>query len=593
MQKITYNLLSNLRSIKHNRKVEIDLYSYAMELYSELDRIGMIEHIKNTPQLGVIKVPKKLGKTRYDYIMLQLYLHKMIKRKLQNYMRLTYNNRVKSEEFYDCHIQFARDDKPTIGDIIQLLIIVYNIGHFYNTFTASRAITLAASKNDLFADYIINLSANERFKSVASTILDRQNYHRFHLLNSLLALKMCDQSKKSVSLSTELLYTYLNEEKLSPESKLKYVFDIFKKIRNVAYLAYDLQISGTPLIIDPCDDKAMISFLKELISEYNNNQSTDYLIRSTTKLLDDTFYNESSDVICYYNISKKMSSLLLKNNYYSNISYYDDLFVNKESIVNRTYPQRKDYVQEQMLKLTFEKENIGLANILLSNLERMHNVRVGYYDRYTGEKTIIVSIRNNCNSDSRIAASLKILRCSINSLRKIPNIEPTDSRFLLCAKFFLFFLFNENPVVIKPTINQTKCVICTRGKNNRKVELENLILNSNGNKDENHEAEFLLNILENDAINDTTITVPASIIVYKKDSGQKFCEFDGIIINPMRNKQQVIFSEAKNTAYKPEYAKNCIKEKLDKIGLKYSDNEMEVTKHDVVFKYTIKNSKIN
>ena len=140
MGKITHDLLPKQRSRKHNLKVEIDIYPYATELYEELEHIGIINRVKEIPQLGVIKVAKRLAKTRYDYIMLQLYLHQMIKNHLQGHLRWTYNNYVAAKEFRKDY-KYIKKDKPSIGDILQLLTIVYNIGHFYNTFTASRAVT--------------------------------------------------------------------------------------------------------------------------------------------------------------------------------------------------------------------------------------------------------------------------------------------------------------------------------------------------------------------------------------------------------------------------------------------------------------------
>lgn len=89
---IKYDLLPKLKTRKHNLRVEIDLYPYATELYEELDNIGIIERVKEIPQLGVIKVKKKLAKTRFDYVVLQLYLHKLIKTHLQGDLRFTYNN---------------------------------------------------------------------------------------------------------------------------------------------------------------------------------------------------------------------------------------------------------------------------------------------------------------------------------------------------------------------------------------------------------------------------------------------------------------------------------------------------------------------
>ena len=130
------------------------------------------------------------------------------------------------------------------------------------------------------------------------------------------------------------------------------------------------------------------------------------------------------------------------------------------------------------------------------------------------------------------------MKCAVSYLRRVSDISSTDVRFILCAKFFLFYLFNENPVVIKPTIDRKKCVICTRGKKSRVNEIQLLIDNSTGTEDEKHEVEFLLSQLVSDSTNDTSITIPASILVYQKDAvGRKLCEFDGMIIHPMRKKR--------------------------------------------------------
>lgn len=588
MGKIKHDLLPKQKSRKHNLKVEIDLYPYATELYEQLESIGIIERIKEIPQLGVIKVSKKLAKTRYDYIMLQLYLHQLIRNALQGQLRLTYNNIVKSKEFREDYNFNTKDDKPTIGDILQLLTIIYNIGHFYNTFTASRAITMFTSEDERFFDMIFTSSNSERFRTAAETMLKERNYQRFHLLNSILILEQCDISKQSVSLGLEILYAYINEDTLPDDHKLKYTFSIFRNVRNVSYMAYDLQIADTPLTIDLCNEKAMLLIFQELLSEYNNNQSSNHLVKSITKLLDDTVYNENSNAICYYKISRKMVSLLSKEINFSQTNYYKELFIDKNSLLNRTYTHKRDYLQSHILKLTFKKNERYLSELLLSDLERINNTRLGYYDRHSGEQTILVSIRNNCDYNSKKIAAFKTMKYAINSLRRIPDIKTTDSRFLLCTKFFLYYLFNENPVIIKPTIDREKCVICTRGKNTRIKEIQESLNNSIGNKDENHEIHFMLDQLKKDVVNDTSICIPASILVYQKEAiGRKLSEFDGLIIHPMRKAEQVIFLEAKNTSNKPAYGKNCLREKLDKFPIKYLSDDIKIIGYDAIWKYSI------
>ncbi len=587
MGKITHDLLPKQRLRKHNLKVEIDIYPYATELYEELEHIGIINRVKEIPQLGVIKVAKRLAKTRYDYIMLQLYLHQMIKNHLQGHLRWTYNNYVAAKEFRKDY-KYIKKDKPSIGDILQLLTIVYNIGHFYNTFTASRAVTMLASKDSAFFDMVVGASTSERFHEAAKSILNSKNYQRLHLLNSILILERCDQAKQSVSLAMEILYAYINESTLPEDSKLKYAFAIFRNVRTVSYMAYDLQIAETPLTIDLCNEKAMILLLQELLSEYNNNQSSHHLVQSTTKLLDDTVYNENSNAICYYKISRKMVSIITKDPSYTSTNYYADLFADKSSILNRTHAHKRDYAQSQILKLTFSGDQRFLSEALLADLEKINNTRVGYYDRHSGEQTILVSIKKNCDPSTKIYAAFKAMKCAVSYLRRIADISSSDVRFILCTKFFLFYLFDENPVVIKPTIDREKCVICTRGKNSRVKELRSLLCASVGTEDENHEVEFLLSQLESDSINDTSITLPASILVYQKDAvGRKLCEFDGMIIHPMRKMDQVVFLEAKNRNEKPAFGKNCLKEKLDKFPIRYNYDDIQIVSCDAYLKYSI------
>lgn len=586
--KITHDLLPKQRSRKRNLNVRIDIYSNAAELYEELKRIGIIERVKKIPQLGVIKVAKKLAKKRYDYIMLQLYLHQMIRNHLHRHLRFTYNNPVSAEEFRK-NYKYTKNDKPSIGDILQLLTIVYNIGHFYNTFTASRAVTMLASEDSAFFDMVVGASTSERFHEAAQSILNSKNYQRLHLLNSILILERCDQSNQSVSLALEILYAYINDSMLPEESKLKYVFTIFRNVRNVSYVAYDLQIAKTPLTIDLCNKEAMELLLQELLSEYNNNQSSHSLVQSTAKLLDDTVYNENSNAICYYKISRKMVSLIKKDSNYTNKDYYTDLFFDESSVLNQTHAHKQDYVKTQILKLTFSRDQRFLSEALLSDLDRINNTRVGYYDRHSGEQTILVSIKKNIHAAKKRYAAFKTMKCAVNYLRRITDISSDDARFILCAKFFLFYLFDENPVVIKPTINRDKCVICTRGKNSRVKELQKLLHNSVGTADEEHEVNFLLSRLYNDSINDTSITIPASILVYEKNKnavGRTLCEFDGMIIHPMRKKDQVIFLEAKNRNGRV-LGMNCLKEKLKNFPIRYNDDDIQIVSCDAYLKYSI------
>lgn len=584
---IEHDLLRKQKTRKNNLKTKVDLYAYATDLYEELEALGMIQRMRDIPQLGVIKVPKKLEKTRFDYIVLQLYFHQLIKKDLQSHLKLTYNNVVKSQEFRQGFRYLSPNEKPSVGDLLQLMTIIYNIGHFYNTFVASRAAIMLSDKDSRFRDLIVQSSTSSRYREVAEKLFSESNYQRFHLLNSLLVLERCDQNKQSVILAQELIYAYLNESDLNEHSKLHYVFELFRSIRSVSYVAYDLQIASTPLTIDLCNDNALLILFRELLSEYNDRISTSQLVASISKMLDDAVYNENSNAICYYKVSNKIVAAVAKQHNWLAINYYSDFWKNTESVFNLWYPQNRDYSPDGILKLTFSSDDKELSKQLFLALERINYSRVGYYDRYYGERTLLVTIKKNCKN--KVSVALRILKTVISYLREITDIANSDPRYLLGSKFFIYYLCKENPMVIKPTIDKIICVLCDRGKRQRILGIKSLLKKSIGTKDERYEAEFLCSILQQDIVSDTTIIIPGSILVYEKDrNGKKLCEFDGMIIYPFRKQNQVVFLEAKNTSGVPSYGKKCLSEKLDKLKIPYEKSAIEIVNKNAYLKMTIK-----
>lgn len=583
---IEHDLLPKQKVRKSSLRVKVGLYVYAGELYDELSRIAIIDRIQKIPQLGVIRVSIKLKKSRFDFMVLQLYFHQLIKEKLQNKLKLTYNNAVRASEFREDMTYLTCNDKPTIGDMLQILTIVYNIGHFYNTFTASRAAVLLATEDKVFKKAILESSLDARFHEATEKLIASHNYQHLHLLNSLLILERCNQGNQSVLLAKELLFSYINRDDLSEGSKLKYVFSLFRSIRNVSYIAYDLQIANTPLTIDLCNKDAILVLFEELLSSYNDRGPAENLINSIQKMLDDTIYNENTNAICYYMISRRMISLMCRNCDIETLDYYNDCFINEDSVLNNNHAQCRDYSNESILKLTFSSEYNSHSLDLLLALERINNSRVGYYDRRTGERTILISIKNHSNNKK--ATALRITKTVISCLRSIGGISYVDTKFLLTSKFFLFYLFSENPIAIKATIDDENCVFCVRGKTKRLTTIRTLLAQDKGSKDNRYESEYLLKCLSKDSTSDTSIIIPGSIVFYQKDApGKMLCEFDGMAIHPFRKTEQILLLEAKNTTSSPGYGKRCLCEKLDKLKFEYEIDNVVIEEHNAYLKVTV------
>ena len=585
---IEYNLLPKQRRRKNNMFVKIDIYDYALELFEELEKIKIIDKLKITPQLGVIKVDQKLTKTRYDYVMLQLHLHQLVKKNLQMCMRYTYNNLVKEADILENIEIEDKKEYPTVGDVLQLLTITYNIGHFFNTFTASRAVIMLSTQDEKYKDMIINASEDVKYIECAKKILEENNYHRLHLLNTLLILEKCNKESNAIKLAKNIIFEYINEDRLDSNGKIKYIFEVFRKIRNVSYISFDLQTSNTPVIIDLSNEDAMKSLLKEFLSEYNNKTAVVSMINSISKLLDNKVYNEKTNVICYYNISKNMANIFRKHTEESIVNYFEDVIEDKYDVFNKLYYQRKDYDTECLLKLTFNNEEENILKDVFIKIDKINNTRIGYYDRYSGEKTIVVAIKKSCDCQQKKIAAFKVLRSIATTLKNDNRISIYDKRYLLTVKFMLYYLFDKNPVVIKPTLDREICTVCTRGHKSRLNEINKIIEKYYKDDTQKHETIVMKECLKADSKNDTSICIPASVVVYHKDKvGKKLCEFDGMIIHIMRKTEQVVFIEAKQISRKPSTARNCLVEKFNKISLDYDVNKIRTIGYDAIMQYTL------
>ena len=542
-------LFEKKRKIDKSKKVKVNLYSLTDEFFDLLNRENIINRLKEISQLGVIKTKRELRKSRYDYIMLQLYLHKLVRDNLHSELKFSYSNTFKENEFSN-EISFA-GQRISIGDLVQLMVIVYNMGHFYNTFVSSRGMIMHYHDNPNLKELLMSAYEDENYKKSVSEILDNYLYRKFHLINSLTILSKMDDCL-SVKIARKLLILYLNKEEIDKDGKIGYVFYLFDSIRKAAYISYDLEIAKTPIVIDLGDKDAILSLLKELISSYNNRLTTNQMINSISKLLEDKLYNKEYSSIDYYNMSKIIKNKLKKTNI-KNLEDYITLWKEKDSVVNSKCRYNKNY-DSNILKLTFKNSDTVVAHDMLSELNHTNDIRVGYYDRSNGDKTILVALKTKSNN--KLKTSFNVMRIAIKHLNKIDGITKFDNRFLLTSKFFLYYLFNENPLKINPTIDNIKCLFCARGRKSRIDILESMIKNTSCDSDDIiHEVETLVKMLKNDTVNDVAICIPASVQIYNKlDIKTKLYELDGMVLFPNRKQNSIVFFESKNKVHQKSAA---------------------------------------
>ena len=561
---ISHDLLpkQKARSIRTNRKIVF--FRYATELYHELDALGMMERMKKVPQLGVIRVGSHFNKSRYDYAMLQLYLHQVAKKHLNPELKLSYGNDVNPRTVFPHGFELEPAKRPSVAELIQILVLIHNVGHFCGTFTSSRAVILHAKHDKVFYERFIQSFGDERYVEIAKRCVADWNESLLHHLNAKLILDRCDQSKNAVRLAQVLLYAYVSDDGAGDEEKRQFIFWLFRTVRDVAYVAYDLQIASTAISLDALNLNEITLLLRELLSQNNNRESTQALVDALKKLLDDTLYFKTEDVICYHRIASSMRSSLPVGSF----NYFDDLFLEEASPLNESHSHLRGYFEDTLLKLTFSYKDRSLAHAFHDELERTHHVRSGFYHRYSGETTVVVALKRSCKNQSMVA--FRVFQMALRYLRQIEDIESCDSRFLLATKFFLEYLCTGLSVYIKPTIHKEDCVFVTRGSRKRIDMIRDCLNMSSASEDMKHEAEHLIKCMEEDPYGGVTVMIPASIVWSDKEN-KSLCELDGMLLYPNWDDHQLVLLEAKNKKASGAEAKRCLKKSLKTLGIPYAD----------------------
>jgi len=570
------DLLKSHDTIRKRKSVQIDLFPLGEEMFSELDHIGMISRMKSISQLGDIFVKKSNSKNRFEYVMLQLWLHQKAFMLTNETLEYSYASIIRCQ---DLNINLENSvSKLSVANLIQIFTLVYNVGHCHNTFLSSRAM-INVLKQSHFLILFKSQFEDSRAHHLIDSIIKNDDYHHFHLLNSLLVLEKCNNSLLTVKIAKELIYAYFNFE--SQSYKLKYVFGLFKKIRNLAITTFDLQLASNPFRIIVTNDKALKQFLREYLARYNDNRNAILVVDTLTKFLSASIYDEEHFAIKSYYQSKWIAKKIIENSF---SDYYNELFLDSRSLLNSRISKNVP-IDESCMKLTFDSDESNIAHELFDKLDHMSFVQAAIYNRHDGRVTIVVSTKRNQSLNE--ALHLRILKTVISAIRKIDGVMSSDIRYLIAAKFFLIHLLKNRNILINPSSsNISTCAYCVKGSNNRL----NILLSHISKYEEGgakHEVENMINNLTDDKIKDTSILIPSSIIVFDKNGEKSEVEFDGMVIHPYRLENQVVFLEAKETKAAGN-AKKELKKKFDKLGIVYSLEKIEYKMPDAYYRYSIK-----
>jgi len=274
--------------------LSIDMYPYTQMLFDFLSQLGYENKFHETNQLGSLRdIFPGAHHTRYEYIYLQWSLICA----LQAQKHLGLNSERK--EFGK-----VRDLKePTGAEILQCLVLLCNMGHFPETFGASRALLHIIQKDKSFKKgFRRGVEDSVLFKKY----VDRGDVYNIHHLVALFLLNRYRRYRRSsdyVSFAVRLLKAYLKQDE-TDSAAVKNLWELYRGVRTLSFLILDAMYSPIPLTLDV--SSILLDFDNVFEDIFIKSSSLQIALRQLEIVLQDIVYLNPNALLATERVSERI-----------------------------------------------------------------------------------------------------------------------------------------------------------------------------------------------------------------------------------------------------------------------------------------------
>jgi hypothetical protein len=202
-------------------KISITLHQEAASLYENLLDLGIIDHLKEVFQLGVISTsnPSATHK-RWDYVCIQLLLFQKLK-----YSSIKVG--LSSKNISDFNISSEV--------FFQIIILLNNIGQFHGTISDAKAYIQTLKSNPKLKREFIKKFKSKEWKQYVSKIIDENDYYK---AKNILTLEYIIKNYPENHLVYKVFKFFILETPRHDSNFLKLV-KIYHRIRRLSYIYLD------------------------------------------------------------------------------------------------------------------------------------------------------------------------------------------------------------------------------------------------------------------------------------------------------------------------------------------------------------------
>ncbi|MCM3361273.1 hypothetical protein [Niallia sp. MER TA 168] len=565
------------------------IYNFPKGLYQNKN-LNLERKLRDTNQLGAIRyIHNGAHYTRYEYVLLQYMLINFVQKNSEIGLGSKFN--FKS---WDLDKELKYEEKITAAEVIELIVLFANMGHFKDTFSSNKVWFHYILENHYGVKNGLKKGLSSEGKKLLDKLLEDLDYQHIQWLNALYMLSRTSELQDYRVICEKIVKNILYHE------NDKWM-DLYNKIRKVSYIVLDSHFSYIPIEISLQNVLFNHSlFIDEILKNNSNLFGT---LERISELLEDTLYLENNALLVgtyrSIDIYNKLNDFLSSNEDLREVAKINKLILNIEesplyeesNIIENEIPWNK----EKNLSLTFRiKERRGFpVDVFKREMEILKklgtDVYLGYNFSPSFEKyRTVYSLNKTLSGKKLLNKCLSILSQGVDdyleykhfALKEVNNGPLID----VVTKKIITFLFRnilKNDYFCEYNYSNKLCPFILEIGSKKALSKLDLYIGDfkkifPDDKDGLHELTALRHRVSNINYKGLTIVYAGSLRFI--DSNKKaVCELDGLILTPKNKKKYLEVIEAKNLSTKSQRKSVAMKQLREKFLPIVADSMVEDT----------------
>jgi hypothetical protein len=551
------------------------IYPFVSELYSD-NKLQIGSKLKEINQLGAIKfIHNGAHYTRYEYVLLQFMLINFVKNNSEWGLGSKFNF-----SLWDIN-KLSYANKITGAEILELIVLYGNMGHFKDTFSSNKVWFHYLYTNKYELRNSLKKGLIGEGKNLLNQLLSTANSHKVQWINTLFILSRSEKLN-----DYRLICDGIVDKILSDQSD-KWI-DLYNKIRKVSYVVLDSHYSHIPISISLQNVLFNEKLFVDELSKYSSGLMGAF--DRVTDLLEDTLYLENNALLMgtfrSMDINSKLKKVLEEDQDYGAITkismlisdekkspFYEEFKIsegdipwNKEKNLSITYfLKEREYFPNDVFQKELE---------VSGKLGKECFVAFSFSPSFSKYRTVY-SISKKLSDNKLIKKCLNIIRVALNDYKmyskySYESVSNGQLQEVIFKKIFTYLFRNllvEDYFCEYEYYKGMSSFIIENGSLKTLKRIDKYIKNyrqENPNeKDALHELEAVKKSLESMSYKGLIIVYLGSLRFINQDK-KSICELDGLIFTPNHSEEFLRVIEAKNLGKKQKRANVAAKQLEDK-----------------------------